>query len=169
MIPNIDDNLPPSPLASPRSIYPSHPTVFSNPSSRDSSPGRSFSPIPGSPRPAMVIPRARRGFGFKMQAVPVYFGSTGNAFTLQHIVTVSRFVFASVARRPRLPWRRNQMLIRRSFLCEKVTVWIAPSMSDRFFRIFYVTLDFLLIWCMSVEILRAFQIIWKHLESSSVQ
>uniref|UniRef100_H2Y6L6 non-specific serine/threonine protein kinase n=1 Tax=Ciona savignyi TaxID=51511 RepID=H2Y6L6_CIOSA len=86
MIPNIDDSLPPSPLASPRSIYPPHPSILSNPSSRDSSPGRSFSPVPGSPRPPIVIPRTSRGFGFKIQAIPV-FRNNGNTFDVHHIVT----------------------------------------------------------------------------------
>ncbi|CAK8685522.1 unnamed protein product [Clavelina lepadiformis] len=85
----IDDSLPPSPLASPRSSYPVPTSVLSNPSSRDSSPGRSFSPIPGTPRPPMVIHRSARGlgFGFKMQGIPVFFGNTGNSFAVHHIVT----------------------------------------------------------------------------------
>nr|CAB3263655.1 microtubule-associated serine/threonine-protein kinase 3 [Phallusia mammillata] len=87
MIPNFDESLPPSPLASPRSVHPSHPSVFSNPSSRDSSPGRSFSPIPGSPRPVIVVHRTCRGFGFKMQAIPVFLGTSGNSYALHHIVT----------------------------------------------------------------------------------
>ncbi|XP_078485413.1 microtubule-associated serine/threonine-protein kinase 3-like isoform X3 [Ciona intestinalis] len=86
MIPNIDDSLPPSPLASPRSVHPPHPSILSNPSSRDSSPGRSFSPVPGSPRPPIVIPRTTRGFGFKIQAIPV-FRNNGNTFDVHHIVT----------------------------------------------------------------------------------
>jgi len=88
IIPSIEDTLPASPLASPRSHH--HTAIrISNPSSRDSSPGRSFSPVQGSPRPAITLDSSQlvNGLGFKSKAIPVYIGTRSRSFVLHHIVT----------------------------------------------------------------------------------
>ncbi|KAG7271982.1 hypothetical protein CRUP_001542 [Coryphaenoides rupestris] len=73
-----------SPLASPMSPH----SLSSNPSSRDSSPSRDMSPAVGSLKPAIIIHRAGKKYGFTLRAIPVYMGDT-DVYTVHHMVWVS--------------------------------------------------------------------------------
>uniref|UniRef100_F6R8Z8 non-specific serine/threonine protein kinase n=1 Tax=Ornithorhynchus anatinus TaxID=9258 RepID=F6R8Z8_ORNAN len=70
-----------SPLASPMSPH----SQSSNPSSRDSSPSRDFSPAVTNPKPPIVIHRAGKKYGFTLRAIRVYMGDT-DVYTVQHMV-----------------------------------------------------------------------------------
>lgn len=70
-----------SPLASPMSPH----SLSSNPSSRDSSPSRDLSPAVSSVKPAIVIHRAGKKYGFTLRAIRVYMGET-DIYTVQHMV-----------------------------------------------------------------------------------
>uniref|UniRef100_A0AAY5EK58 non-specific serine/threonine protein kinase n=1 Tax=Electrophorus electricus TaxID=8005 RepID=A0AAY5EK58_ELEEL len=73
-----------SPLASPMSPH----SLSSNPSSRDSSPSRDLSPAVCSVKPAIVIHRAGKKYGFTLRAIRVYMGDT-DIYTVHHMVWVS--------------------------------------------------------------------------------
>ncbi|XP_015211042.1 microtubule-associated serine/threonine-protein kinase 2 isoform X4 [Lepisosteus oculatus] len=70
-----------SPLASPMSPH----SLSSNPSSRDSSPSRDLSPAISSVKPAIVIHRAGKKYGFTLRAIRVYMGDT-DIYTVHHMV-----------------------------------------------------------------------------------
>ncbi|XP_051869129.1 LOW QUALITY PROTEIN: microtubule-associated serine/threonine-protein kinase 2 [Pristis pectinata] len=70
-----------SPLASPMSPR----SLSSNPSSRDSSPSRDFSPAVSNLKPPIVIHRAGKKYGFTLRAIRVYMGES-DIFTVQHMV-----------------------------------------------------------------------------------
>ncbi|XP_029003250.1 microtubule-associated serine/threonine-protein kinase 2 isoform X3 [Betta splendens] len=70
-----------SPLASPMSPH----SLSSNPSSRDSSPSRDLSPAVSSIKPAIVIHRAGKKYGFTLRAIRVYIGDS-DIYTVQHMV-----------------------------------------------------------------------------------
>ncbi|XP_064137967.1 microtubule-associated serine/threonine-protein kinase 2 isoform X3 [Loxodonta africana] len=70
-----------SPLASPMSPH----SQSSNPSSRDSSPSRDFSPALGSLRPPIIIHRAGKKYGFTLRAIRVYMGDS-DVYTVHHMV-----------------------------------------------------------------------------------
>lgn len=73
-----------SPLASPMSPH----SLSSNPSSRDSSPSRDLSPAVSSTKPAIVIHRAGKKYGFTLRAIRVYMGDS-DIYTVHHMVWVS--------------------------------------------------------------------------------
>ncbi|XP_067893182.1 microtubule-associated serine/threonine-protein kinase 2 isoform X2 [Heterodontus francisci] len=70
-----------SPLASPMSPR----SLSSNPSSRDSSPSRDFSPAVNSLKPPIIIHRAGKKYGFTLRAIRVYMGES-DVFTVHHMV-----------------------------------------------------------------------------------
>ncbi|KAM3875831.1 microtubule-associated serine/threonine-protein kinase 2 [Diretmus argenteus] len=70
-----------SPLASPMSPH----SLSSNPSSRDSSPSRDLSPAVSSVKPAIVIHKAGKKYGFTLRAIRVYMGDS-DIYTVHHIV-----------------------------------------------------------------------------------
>ncbi|XP_056234922.1 microtubule-associated serine/threonine-protein kinase 2 isoform X6 [Seriola aureovittata] len=70
-----------SPLASPMSPH----SLSSNPSSRDSSPSRDLSPAVSSVKPAIVIHRAGKKYGFTLRAIRVYMGDS-DIYTVHHMV-----------------------------------------------------------------------------------
>ncbi|KAG9350988.1 hypothetical protein JZ751_024877 [Albula glossodonta] len=70
-----------SPLASPMSPH----SLSSNPSSRDSSPSRDLSPAVCNTKPAIVIHRAGKKYGFTLRAIRVYMGDT-DIYTVHHMV-----------------------------------------------------------------------------------
>ncbi|XP_070687829.1 microtubule-associated serine/threonine-protein kinase 2 [Pempheris klunzingeri] len=70
-----------SPLASPMSPH----SLSSNPSSRDSSPSRDLSPAVSSIKPAIVIHRAGKKYGFTLRAIRVYMGDS-DIYTVHHMV-----------------------------------------------------------------------------------
>uniref|UniRef100_UPI00398EC802 microtubule-associated serine/threonine-protein kinase 2 isoform X3 n=1 Tax=Pristiophorus japonicus TaxID=55135 RepID=UPI00398EC802 len=70
-----------SPLASPMSPR----SLSSNPSSRDSSPSRDFSPAVSNLKPAIIIHRAGKKYGFTLRAIRVYMGES-DVFTVHHMV-----------------------------------------------------------------------------------
>ncbi|KAF7711834.1 microtubule-associated serine/threonine-protein kinase 2 isoform X3 [Silurus meridionalis] len=70
-----------SPLASPMSPH----SLSSNPSSRDSSPSRDLSPAVCSVKPAIIIHRAGKKYGFTLRAIRVYMGDT-DIYTVHHMV-----------------------------------------------------------------------------------
>ncbi|KAM7409379.1 hypothetical protein PAMA_001045 [Pampus argenteus] len=70
-----------SPLASPMSPH----SLSSNPSSRDSSPSRDFSPAVSSVKPAIIIHRAGKKYGFTLKAIRVYMGDS-DIYTVHHMV-----------------------------------------------------------------------------------
>lgn len=76
-----------SPLASPMSPH----SLSSNPSSRDSSPSRDLSPAVCCVKPAIVIHRAGKKYGFTLRAIRVYMGDT-DIYTVHHMVWVSTAV-----------------------------------------------------------------------------
>uniref|UniRef100_A0A667Z9U4 non-specific serine/threonine protein kinase n=1 Tax=Myripristis murdjan TaxID=586833 RepID=A0A667Z9U4_9TELE len=73
-----------SPLASPMSPH----SLSSNPSSRDSSPSRDLSPAVCNVKPAIVIHRAGKKYGFTLRAIRVYMGDS-DIYTVHHMVWVS--------------------------------------------------------------------------------
>ncbi|KAJ1169726.1 hypothetical protein NDU88_001617 [Pleurodeles waltl] len=70
-----------SPLASPMSPR----SISSNPSSRDSSPSRDFSPAISNLKPPIVIHRAGKKYGFTLRAIRVYMGDS-DIYTVHHMV-----------------------------------------------------------------------------------
>ncbi|CAJ1059461.1 microtubule-associated serine/threonine-protein kinase 2 isoform X1 [Xyrichtys novacula] len=70
-----------SPLASPMSPH----SLSSNPSSRDSSPSRDLSPAVTNVKPAIVIHRAGKKYGFTLRAIRVYMGDS-DIYTVHHMV-----------------------------------------------------------------------------------
>ncbi|MEQ2165359.1 hypothetical protein GOODEAATRI_016035, partial [Goodea atripinnis] len=70
-----------SPLASPMSPH----SLSSNPSSRDSSPSRDLSPAVTNIKPAIIIHRAGKKYGFTLRAIRVYMGDT-DIYTVHHMV-----------------------------------------------------------------------------------
>ncbi|XP_041967447.1 microtubule-associated serine/threonine-protein kinase 2 isoform X3 [Alosa sapidissima] len=70
-----------SPLASPMSPH----SLSSNPSSRDSSPSRDLSPAICSVKPAIIIHRAGKKYGFTLRAIRVYMGDS-DVYTVHHMV-----------------------------------------------------------------------------------
>uniref|UniRef100_A0A6Q2X1V4 non-specific serine/threonine protein kinase n=1 Tax=Esox lucius TaxID=8010 RepID=A0A6Q2X1V4_ESOLU len=70
-----------SPLASPMSPH----SLSSNPSSRDSSPSRDLSPAVANVKPAIVIHKAGKKYGFTLRAIRVYMGDT-DIYTVHHMV-----------------------------------------------------------------------------------
>ncbi|XP_038650119.1 microtubule-associated serine/threonine-protein kinase 2 isoform X3 [Scyliorhinus canicula] len=70
-----------SPLASPMSPR----SLSSNPSSRDSSPSRDFSPAVNNLKPPIIIHRAGKKYGFTLRAIRVYMGES-DVFTVHHMV-----------------------------------------------------------------------------------
>ncbi|XP_049442899.1 microtubule-associated serine/threonine-protein kinase 2 isoform X3 [Epinephelus fuscoguttatus] len=70
-----------SPLASPMSPH----SLSSNPSSRDSSPSRDLSPAVSNVKPAIVIHRAGKKYGFTLRAIRVYMGDS-DIYTVHHMV-----------------------------------------------------------------------------------
>ncbi|XP_037837176.1 microtubule-associated serine/threonine-protein kinase 2 isoform X4 [Kryptolebias marmoratus] len=70
-----------SPLASPMSPH----SLSSNPSSRDSSPSRDLSPAVTSVKPAIIIHRAGKKYGFTLRAIRVYMGDS-DIYTVHHMV-----------------------------------------------------------------------------------
>ncbi|KAM4021902.1 microtubule-associated serine/threonine-protein kinase 2 isoform 1-T1 [Anomaloglossus baeobatrachus] len=70
-----------SPLVSPMSPH----SLSSNPSSRDSSPSRDFSPAVVHLKPPILIHRAGKKYGFTLRAIRVYMGES-DIYTVQHMV-----------------------------------------------------------------------------------
>ncbi|NWX81694.1 MAST2 kinase, partial [Nothoprocta pentlandii] len=70
-----------SPLASPMSPH----SLSSNPSSRDSSPSRDFSPAIANLKPPIIIHRAGKKYGFTLRAIRVYMGDS-DIYTVHHMV-----------------------------------------------------------------------------------
>ncbi|XP_029285005.1 microtubule-associated serine/threonine-protein kinase 2 isoform X2 [Cottoperca gobio] len=70
-----------SPLASPMSPH----SLSSNPSSRDSSPSRDLSPAVTNVKPAIVIQRVGKKYGFTLRAIRVYMGDS-DIYTVHHMV-----------------------------------------------------------------------------------
>ncbi|CAM4607455.1 microtubule-associated serine/threonine-protein kinase 2 isoform X3 [Caretta caretta] len=70
-----------SPLASPMSPH----SLSSNPSSRDSSPSRDFSPAITNPKPPIIIHRAGKKYGFTLRAIRVYMGDS-DVYAVHHMV-----------------------------------------------------------------------------------
>uniref|UniRef100_A0A4W3IP36 non-specific serine/threonine protein kinase n=1 Tax=Callorhinchus milii TaxID=7868 RepID=A0A4W3IP36_CALMI len=70
-----------SPLASPMSPH----SLSSNPSSRDSSPSRDFSPAVNNLKPPIIIHRAGKKYGFTLRAIRVYMGES-DVYTVHHMV-----------------------------------------------------------------------------------
>ncbi|GAA6078100.1 microtubule-associated serine/threonine-protein kinase 1 isoform X1, partial [Tachysurus ichikawai] len=70
-----------SPLASPMSPR----SISSNPSSRDSSPSRDYSPSVSILRSPITIQRSGKRYGFTLRAIRVYMGDT-NVYSVHHMV-----------------------------------------------------------------------------------
>ncbi|XP_078090915.1 microtubule-associated serine/threonine-protein kinase 1-like [Mustelus asterias] len=80
MIPTVDQHSS-SPLASPMSPR----SLSSNPSSRDSSPSRDFSPAVTSLRSPITIHRSGKKYGFTLRAIRVYMGDS-DVYSVHHMV-----------------------------------------------------------------------------------
>lgn len=74
-----------SPLASPMSPR----SLSSNPSSRDSSPSRDYSPVVNFPHSPITIHRSGKKYGFTLRAIRVYMGDS-DVYSVHHIVWVSK-------------------------------------------------------------------------------
>lgn len=72
-----------SPLASPMSPR----SISSNPSSRDSSPSRDYSPTVNILRSPITIHRSGKKYGFTLRAIRVYMGDS-NVYSVHHMVWV---------------------------------------------------------------------------------
>uniref|UniRef100_A0A669R229 non-specific serine/threonine protein kinase n=1 Tax=Phasianus colchicus TaxID=9054 RepID=A0A669R229_PHACC len=70
-----------SPLGSPMSPR----SLSSDPSSRDSSPGRELAPAVAAPRSPIAIPRPGKKFGFTLRAIRVYLGDS-DVYSVHHVV-----------------------------------------------------------------------------------
>ena len=73
-----------SPVASPMSPR----SLSSNPSSRDSSPSRDYSPAVSGLRSPITIQRSGKKYGFTLRAIRVYMGDS-DVYSVHHIVWVS--------------------------------------------------------------------------------
>lgn len=62
-------------------------SLSSNPSSRDSSPSRDFSPAIANLKPPIIIHRAGKKYGFTLRAIRVYMGDS-DIYTVHHMVWV---------------------------------------------------------------------------------
>eukprot|EP00061_Rhincodon_typus_P005525 g25146.t1 len=60
-------------------------SLSSNPSSRDSSPSRDFSPAVTSLRSPITIHRSGKKYGFTLRAIRVYMGDS-DVYSVQHMV-----------------------------------------------------------------------------------
>ncbi|XP_006900856.1 PREDICTED: microtubule-associated serine/threonine-protein kinase 1 [Elephantulus edwardii] len=80
MIPAVDTHSS-SPLASPMSPR----SLSSNPSSRDSSPSRDYSPAVSGLRSPITIQRSGKKYGFTLRAIRVYMGDS-DVYSVHHIV-----------------------------------------------------------------------------------
>uniref|UniRef100_A0A8D0H7E5 non-specific serine/threonine protein kinase n=1 Tax=Sphenodon punctatus TaxID=8508 RepID=A0A8D0H7E5_SPHPU len=80
MIPTVEQHSS-SPLASPMSPR----SLSSNPSSRDSSPSRDYSPAVSSLRSPITIQRSGKKYGFTLRAIRVYMGDS-DVYSVHHIV-----------------------------------------------------------------------------------
>ncbi|KAM8974748.1 microtubule-associated serine/threonine-protein kinase 1 [Pelodytes ibericus] len=80
MIPTVEQHSS-SPLVSPMSPR----SLSSNPSSRDSSPSRDYSPAVSSLRSPISIQRSGKKYGFTLRAIRVYMGES-DVYSVQHIV-----------------------------------------------------------------------------------
>ena len=72
-----------SPLASPMSPR----SLSSNPSSRDSSPSRDYSPMVNVLRSPITIHRSGKKYGFTLRAIRVYMGDS-DVYSVHHMVWV---------------------------------------------------------------------------------
>lgn len=77
-----------SPLASPMSPR----SLSSNPSSRDSSPSRDYSPAVSGLRSPITIHRSGKKYGFTLRAIRVYMGDS-DVYSVHHIVWVSTHIW----------------------------------------------------------------------------
>ncbi|XP_073510397.1 microtubule-associated serine/threonine-protein kinase 1 isoform X2 [Phyllobates terribilis] len=80
MIPTVEQHTS-SPLVSPMSPR----SLSSNPSSRDSSPSRDYTPAVSSLRSPISIQRSGKKYGFTLRAIRVYMGES-DVYSVQHIV-----------------------------------------------------------------------------------
>ncbi|XP_018429076.1 PREDICTED: microtubule-associated serine/threonine-protein kinase 1-like, partial [Nanorana parkeri] len=80
MIPAVEQHTS-SPLVSPMSPR----SLSSNPSSRDSSPSRDYTPAVSSLRSPITIQRSGKKYGFTLRAIRVYMGES-DVYSVQHIV-----------------------------------------------------------------------------------
>ncbi|KAM4677784.1 microtubule-associated serine/threonine-protein kinase 1 [Discoglossus pictus] len=80
MIPTVEQHSS-SPVVSPMSPR----SLSSNPSSRDSSPSRDYTPAVSSLRSPISIQRSGKKYGFTLRAIRVYMGDS-DVYTVQHIV-----------------------------------------------------------------------------------
>nr|XP_033946027.1 microtubule-associated serine/threonine-protein kinase 1-like [Pseudochaenichthys georgianus] len=80
IIPAVEPHVP-SPLASPMSPR----SLSSNPSSRDSSPSRDYSPMVNVQHSPIIIHRAGKKYGFTLRAIRVYMGDS-DVFSVHHMV-----------------------------------------------------------------------------------
>nr|KAG8540382.1 hypothetical protein GDO81_019410 [Engystomops pustulosus] len=80
MIPTVEQHSS-SPLVSPMSPR----SLSSNPSSRDSSPSRDYTPAVSSLRSPITIQRSGKKYGFTLRAIRVYMGES-DVYSVQHIV-----------------------------------------------------------------------------------
>ncbi|XP_040202475.1 microtubule-associated serine/threonine-protein kinase 1 isoform X1 [Rana temporaria] len=80
MIPTVEQHSS-SPLVSPMSPR----SLSSNPSSRDSSPSRDYTPAVSSMRSPITIQRSGKKYGFTLRAIRVYMGES-DVYSVQHIV-----------------------------------------------------------------------------------
>ncbi|XP_031755306.1 microtubule-associated serine/threonine-protein kinase 1 isoform X4 [Xenopus tropicalis] len=80
MIPTVEQHSS-SPLVSPMSPR----SLSSNPSSRDSSPSRDYTPAVSSLRSPICIQRSGKKYGFTLRAIRVYMGES-DVYSVQHIV-----------------------------------------------------------------------------------
>lgn len=63
-------------------------SLSSNPSSRDSSPSRDYSPAVSGLRSPITIQRSGKKYGFTLRAIRVYMGDS-DVYSVHHIVWVS--------------------------------------------------------------------------------
>lgn len=65
-------------------------SLSSNPSSRDSSPSRDYSPAVSGLRSPITIQRSGKKYGFTLRAIRVYMGDS-DVYSVHHIVWVSTY------------------------------------------------------------------------------
>lgn len=71
-------------------------SLSSNPSSRDSSPSRDYSPAVSGLRSPITIQRSGKKYGFTLRAIRVYMGDS-DVYSVHHIVWVSNSCVWSVS------------------------------------------------------------------------